>query len=279
MQGLWKRFTTAIIFVIIMVVGHFTGPYTFSALFIIIAAGCLWEFFGLTLDLHTRRDLYRKVLGVALGLMPMVLITILSLSKINQPETFISVAGLLFSPLVFTIFIYELYSHSNEPFANIAFMILGLFYIGVPFGLVDYIAFNGTNFNAKIILGLLVLTWVNDTGAYLVGSMIGKTPLFPRISPNKTWEGTTGGLVTTLLFGWLLSLFLDNSLTTGQWMGLAVIVGVFGGLGDLVESMLKRSVKVKDSGKLLPGHGGLLDRFDAFIFVIPFAAAYLLYFR
>ncbi|MEM1356875.1 MAG: phosphatidate cytidylyltransferase [Bacteroidota bacterium] len=279
MQGLWKRFTTAIIFVIIMVVGHFTGPYMFSLLFLVIAGGCLWEFFGLTLDLHTRRDLVRKIFGLILGLLPFGLVAVLSLAKINQPETFISVAGLLFSPFVFTIFIYELYSHSKEPFANIAFMMLGLFYIGVPFALTNYIAFDGYDFNSKIVFGLLVLTWVNDTGAYLVGSMIGKTPLFPRISPNKTWEGTTGGLITTLVFGYLLSVYLDNSLSTAQWMILALIVGIFGGLGDLVESMLKRSVKVKDSGNLLPGHGGLLDRFDAFIFVIPFAATFLLYLR
>lgn len=278
MQGLWKRLTTAIIFVIIMVVGHYTGPYTFSALFLIIAAGCLWEFFGLTLDLHTRRDKIRKALGVALGILPFILVTALSLYPTPAPERFISIAGLLFSPFVFTIFIYELYSHSKEPFANIAFMVLGLFYIGIPFALVDFIAYDGEQFMNRVVFGLLVLTWVNDTGAYLVGSMIGKTPLFPRISPNKTWEGTTGGLITTLIFGYLLSLIF-NEIPTAQWMGLAVIVGIFGGLGDLVESMLKRSVNVKDSGDLLPGHGGLLDRFDAFIFVLPFAAAYLLYLR
>jgi len=278
MQGLWRRLTTAVIFVIIMAAGHFTGPYTFSLLFLIIAGGCLWEFFGMTLDLHTRRDKIRKVFGVILGLTPVLLVITLKVMKTSDPENFIALAGLLFSPMVFTIFIYELYSHSKEPFANIAFMILGVFYIGIPFALVNFIAFDGADFRNRIVLGLLILTWVNDTGAYLVGSMIGKTPLFPRISPNKTWEGSTGGLITTLLFGWGLS-FVFTEIPFTQWLGLAVIVGVFGGLGDLVESMLKRSVDVKDSGDLLPGHGGLLDRFDAFIFVVPFAAAYLLYFR
>jgi phosphatidate cytidylyltransferase len=278
MQGLWRRLTTAIIFVIIMIVGHYTGPYTFSALFLLIAAGCLWEFFGMTLDLNSRRDRIRKALGIALGIMPFILVTALSLHKVQDPAKFISIAGLLFSPFVFTIFIYELYSHSKDPFANIAYMILGMFYIGIPFALVGFIAFDGDEFMNRVVLGLLVLTWVNDTGAYLVGSMIGKTPLFPRISPNKTWEGSSGGFFTTIIFGYLLSLiFTEIPLT--QWLGLAVIVGIFGGLGDLVESMLKRSVNVKDSGNLLPGHGGLLDRFDAFIFVVPFAAAYLLYLR
>ena len=278
MQGLWKRLVTAIIFVVIMVVGHYTGPYTFSALFLLIAAGCLWEFFGLTLDLHTRRDKIRKALGVALGILPFVLVTFLTVYKVSDPARFISISSLLFSPFVFTIFIYELYSHSKEPFANVAFMILGLFYIGIPFALVDFIAFDGEEFMNRVVFGLLVLTWVNDTGAYVTGSLIGKTPLFPRISPNKTWEGTAGGVVTTVVVGYLLSLFFTE-IPTAQWLGLAVIVAIFGGLGDLVESMLKRSVNVKDSGNLLPGHGGLLDRFDAFIFAVPFAAAYLLYLR
>lgn len=278
MQGLLRRLFTAIIFVVIMAAGHLTGPYTFGLLFLIIASGCLWEFFGLTLDLHTRRDKIRKVFGVVLGLLPMILVLTLKLMDISDPEKFVTLSGILFSPAVFTIFIYELYSHSKEPFANIAFMILGLFYIGIPFALVNFIAFDGADFRNMIVFGLLVLTWVNDTGAYLTGSMIGKTPLFPRISPNKTWEGSIGGLITTMLVGYALS-FLFTEIPAIQWLGLAVIVGVFGGLGDLVESMLKRSVHVKDSGSLLPGHGGLLDRFDAFIFVVPFAAAYLLYFR
>lgn len=278
MQGLWKRLVTAIIFVIIMIAGLYTGPYTFSLLFFVITAGCLWEFFGMTLDRNTRRDQLRKALGVALGLMPFVFTSVLSLVEVQDPETFISFASLLFSPFVFLIFIYELYSNSKLPFENIGYLILGLFYIGIPFALLHFIAFDGPHFYYRIVFGLLLLTWVNDTGAYLVGSQFGKTPLFPRISPKKTWEGTAGGIITTVVFGYLLGLVFTE-IPVGQWIGLALIVAIFGGLGDLIESMLKRSVGVKDSGNLLPGHGGLLDRFDAFIFVIPFATAYLLYLR
>lgn len=278
MKGLWRRLTTAVIFVVIMLAGLFTGPYTFSLLFFLITAACLWEFLTMTLDLHTRRDKYRKVFGLILGLSPIVLTTILQVGRIEEPATFIQVSSLLFSPLVFTIFIYELYSKSKEPFVNISFMILGLFYIGIPFALLDFIAFDGEMFYYRVVLGILLLTWVNDTGAYLVGSMIGKTPLFPSVSPNKTWEGSIGGVVTTLIFGGLLGLFFTE-IALQHWIVLAVIVAIFGSLGDLVESMLKRSVGVKDSGNLLPGHGGVLDRFDAFIFVVPFAAAYILYIR
>jgi phosphatidate cytidylyltransferase len=125
---------------------------------------------------------------------------------------------------------------------------------------------------------LLLLTWMNDTGAYLVGSNFGRRMLFPRISPKKTWEGTIGGVVITFITAASFCAF-SGELRLFDWMVLAAFVSVFGTLGDLVESMLKRSVGVKDSGNLLPGHGGVLDRFDAFIFVLPFAAAYLLSIR
>lgn len=278
MKGLWRRLNTAVIFVIIMLVGLFTGPYTFSALFLIITVACLWEFFTLTLDPFTRRDKVRKILGVVLGTLPLALLTILNMVNMDRPESFIQISSLLFSPLVFTIFIYELYSKSDKPFVNISFMILGLFYIGIPFALINFIAFEGSTFYYKTVFGILVLTWVNDTGAYLVGSQIGKTPLFPSVSPNKTWEGTIGGILTTMVFGGLLGITFTE-IAVQHWIVLAAIVATFGSLGDLVESMLKRSVGVKDSGSLLPGHGGVLDRFDAFIFAVPFAAAYILYIR
>ncbi|TAK40283.1 MAG: phosphatidate cytidylyltransferase, partial [Saprospiraceae bacterium] len=122
------------------------------------------------------------------------------------------------------------------------------------------------------------LTWMNDTGAYIIGSLFGKHLLFSRISPKKTWEGTFGGIAITFLVAFLFCVF-TNELRFRDWIILGAIVSIFGSVGDLVESMLKRSVGVKDSGNLLPGHGGVLDRFDAFIFVLPFAAAYLLWIR
>lgn len=278
MKGLWRRLVTAVVFVIIMLVGLFTGPYSFSLLFLVIAAACLWEFFNLTLDIRTRRDKIRKALGVLMGVTPIILVTLLKVIGVNEPEVFVSVASLLFGPLVFTMFIYELYSRSKEPFTNIAFTMLGLFYIGIPFALIYFIAFDGEVFYYRTVFGILLLTWVNDTGAYLVGSQLGKTPLFPSISPNKTWEGTVGGILTCLIFGAILGCYFEE-VTFSHWLGLAVIVSIFGSFGDLIESMLKRSVGVKDSGTLLPGHGGVLDRFDAFIFAMPFAAAYILFFR
>lgn len=278
MEGLLKRAFTALVFVVVMLGGLYGGRYSFVLLFAIITALCLWEYFGIVLDRHRRRDYLRKVIGLGVGLVPFMLASVVQLDLVHNSDEFIIVSSLLFSPFIFTAFIYELYTGSEQPFTNIAFIFLGMIYIGVPFALLDFIAFDGEYFYANTVFGLLLMSWANDTGAYLVGSNFGKRRLFERISPKKTWEGTIGGLLITVLLGFVLHLFFDE-LSLANWLTLSVIVGIFGTLGDLVESMLKRSMKIKDSGTLLPGHGGLLDRFDGFIFVLPFVAAYLLWIR
>ncbi len=278
MKGLLKRAFTAIVFAIVMLGGLFGGRYSFIGLFALITALCLWEFLGLVLNTEARKDFYRKVIGLGLGIMPFILASIVQLNLIPDRESFIVMAALLFSPFVFLCFVFELYTESEKPFTNIAYIVLGLFYIGIPFALLDFIAFDGEYFYATTVFGLLLMTWTNDTMAYFIGSQFGKTPLFPRISPKKTWEGTMGGVAVTFLVAYLLSIYIPD-LNLMNWMVLAIIIAIFGSLGDLVESMLKRSHQIKDSGSLLPGHGGLLDRFDGFIFMLPFAAAYLLWIR
>lgn len=278
MKGLLRRALTAVIFVAIMVGGLFGGHYSFVALFLLITGLCLWEYLGLVLENAGKKDLIRKLLGLGMGILPFVLASIVQLNLISDRENFIVLASILFSPFVFLSFVYELYTGSEKPFTNIAYLILGVFYIGIPFALLDFVAFSGEYFYATTVLGLLLITWTNDTMAYLIGSQIGKTPLFPRISPKKTWEGTLGGAAVSFIVAYLLSLYIPE-LSLVNWMMLALIIAVFGSLGDLVESMLKRSHQIKDSGSLLPGHGGFLDRFDGFIFMLPFAAAYLLWIR
>lgn len=278
MEGLLKRAFTALVFVLVMLGGLYGGRYSFALLFAVITALCLWEYLSMVLDENTRRDYWRKLLGVGMGLVPFILATIVQLNMIDNPEDFILLAAILFSPFIFTAFIYELYMASTHPFMNIAYIFLGMIYIGVPFALLDLIAFNGEHFYANTVFGLLLMTWANDTGAYLVGSRIGKHRLFERISPKKTWEGTIGGIVITILLAFTLH-FIFDELRMIDWLVIGAIVAIFGTLGDLVESMLKRSVQIKDSGTLLPGHGGILDRFDGFIFILPFVAAYLLWIR
>lgn len=277
MKGLTRRAATAVIFVVVMLVGLFVGRMSFIALFAVITALCLWEFLNMVLHHNSRRDWIRIVLGVAFGLTPFVLASAMHIALVNN-DRFVIFTSILFFPLLFLAFIYELFSESEKPFQNVAFIVLGMVYIGAPFSLLNFIAFNEDGFNVWPIFGLLLLTWLNDTGAYLVGSWIGKTPLLPRISPKKTWEGTLGGVVVTFFVAYIFCA-VTNELYLQDWLILAGIVSIFGSMGDLIESMLKRSFGVKDSGTLLPGHGGVLDRFDAFIFLLPFAAAYLLSIR
>ena len=261
-----------------MIGGIYGGAYTFVSLFALVTGLCLWEFYEIVLSKNYRTDLIRRFLGLALGLVPFVLAAILQLDLVNHKSLFIAISSLLVFPILFTAFIYELYTRSETPFANVAFIMLGLAYIGVPFALLEFIAFENGFYYPNTVFGLLVLTWFNDTGAYMVGSRFGKRPLFPRISPKKTWEGAAGGAAAAFIGAYLIfTIFRELNLI--DWLVLAAIVTVFGNLGDLVESMLKRSVHIKDSGNLLPGHGGLLDRFDAFIFLLPFATAYLLWAR
>lgn len=277
MKGLTRRAATAVIFVVVMLAGLFVGRMSFIALFAVITALCLWEFLNMVLHHNSRRDWIRIGLGVAFGLTPFVLASAMHIALVNN-DRFVIFTSILFFPLLFLSFIYELFSESEKPFQNVAFIVLGMVYIGAPFSLLNFIAFNEDGFNVWPIFGLLLLTWLNDTGAYLVGSWIGKTPLLPRISPKKTWEGTLGGVVVTFFVAYIFCA-VTNELYLQDWLILAGIVSIFGSMGDLIESMLKRSFGVKDSGTLLPGHGGVLDRFDAFIFLLPFAAAYLLSIR
>lgn len=169
------------------------------------------------------------------------------------------------------VFILELFQKRQAPGHFISSYLLGIFYISLPVCLLFWVA-SGPDaiYKPNRVFGLLWLVWTNDTLAYLVGSQIGKHKLFERISPKKTWEGTIGGVVGTILMAWGLSHYVTD-FSPEQWLALGIVVSIFGTLGDLVESMLKRSAGIKDSGNLFPGHGGFLDRFDAFLFMLPFA--------
>jgi phosphatidate cytidylyltransferase len=159
-----------------------------------------------------------------------------------------------------------------NPIGNAASTFFGLLYITLPMTLLNVIAFKSPGgYDPRRIFGLLFLIWASDIGAYAVGRAIGKHKLAPKISPGKTWEGWAGGFVMTLIVGWAIGFMLPDMPLTHRLVA-AGVVAVFAPLGDLAESMLKRSVGVKDSGSIMPGHGGLLDRFDAFLLVLPVLA-------
>jgi len=176
-------------------------------------------------------------------------------------------------------FIIELFRKNDTPFVNVAYTLLGVLYIVLPFAMLFHLGFYTNNsfsehYSYQIILGIFILLWTNDTGAYLSGRFFGKHKLFERISPKKTWEGAIGGGILALIVAYVISIYFTN-LTLTDWIITGALIVVFGDLGDLIESMLKRSFGIKDSGKLLPGHGGILDRFDALLLAVPFVYSYL----
>ena len=192
--------------------------------------------------------------------------------------------SVVFIPYLVTIIyllVAELYLKQEDPIQDWAYTMLSQMYIALPFSLLNVLAFtaNGSglvSFNTLLPLSVFVFLWLNDTGAYCVGSLIGRHKLFPRISPGKSWEGSIGGAVVVLAGAWAISHFLGGSmLTMPQWLGLGLTVVVFGTWGDLVESLFKRTLGIKDSGSILPGHGGMLDRFDSALMAIPAAVVYL----
>ncbi|MDO8365910.1 MAG: phosphatidate cytidylyltransferase [Saprospiraceae bacterium] len=260
-----QRAITAFFFATVMLGGIFGGEYTFLALFTLVAAGCAWELSGLVFKDEEQFVVLRRIVCAAFTT---VFFVAFGGNTVDIfPNISIKVLGII--PILFGVFAtFELFLAGKKPFSNIGMYLLSVFYIGIPLVLLAWIA-HGEIYHPNRVLGLLLLVWTNDTGAYLTGRTFGKHKLLERISPKKTWEGTLGGAALTILMAWGLS-FLIKDFTLTQWLALSVVAAIGSNIGDLVESMLKRSVGVKDTGTFLPGHGGFLDRFDAFIFCLPF---------
>ena len=182
-------------------------------------------------------------------------------------------------PVVFGIFIVELFLEAKSPFQNLALTFLGLIGITVPiaFFLTLAVPTHPGNYPG-LVLGYFFILWANDSGAYFAGKYLGKRPLFLRISPHKTWEGSIGGACCALL---ITSIFpgLLAPIPFAVWFGMALVIIITGTFGDLIKSLMKRSLQIKDSGTILPGHGGILDRFDTLLGSAPFVFVYLLAFH
>lgn len=241
------------------------SEWTYFVLFLLLTIVGLLEFYRLA---GTQGIKPNKAIGAALGALFYILIFLIEKELVRSELLYLTL------PLMGLVFVLELYRKQPQPFTNIAFTLLGVLYVALPFGLLHKLGYLNDTYDWQPILGLMLLIWASDTGAYIAGKNFGKRKLFPRISPGKTWEGWFGGMLLTLAVAYGLSVYFQD-LELYQWLGIGVIVSVFGVFGDLVESMLKRSLDVKDSGTLLPGHGGILDRFDSLIIVIPFIVAFL----
>ncbi len=269
MSGLKTRAITAVIFVAIMIAGIYSHSYSLTLLFFVILVGCLWELFNLSFKTQeSKHKTFQLSYAIKIGVVPFVLMAIHLLGyPFSVSLLKIILGGYLLFILGFMIF--ELSASAKDPFRNVGLAMLGIIYLGIPFALLIDMAI-GEGFRPNLVLGLLLLVWANDAFAYLIGSQIGKTKLFERISPKKTWEGSIGGFISTMIVA-VLVYFVMGELTMIQWVVLGGMTTIFATTGDLIESMWKRSLGIKDSGSFMPGHGGFLDRFDAVIFTLPFS--------
>jgi phosphatidate cytidylyltransferase len=265
-----QRSLTGVIFVLVLLGAIVLSEFASAILFFFIILLGTREFYGFFKNHDVEPQ---RLTGIISSLIYFILTVFINQGQLGNTALFALV------PITFFIFLKELYRDKPTPIANISYTLLGIIYVALPMTLLYELSFINNNqfggaYNYQIVLGFFFLLWANDTGAYLVGRKLGRTKLFERISPKKTWEGSLGGALLGLAIGYLnAQIFPDLSLI--KWLVVAVLVVIFGSLGDLVESMFKRSLGIKDSGKLLPGHGGLLDRFDGIFIAAPIVYTYL----
>ncbi|MGF1638798.1 MAG: phosphatidate cytidylyltransferase [Cyclobacteriaceae bacterium] len=265
-SNLKQRVIVAAIGAPIVLLATYFGEWTFFSIFFIICLISQLEFYNLS-GLDGMHPL--KFWGIFTG------IVLFSFSFFIQAGMLDLKFMYLIFPMGAVIFFIKLYKKlESKPFTNIAYTFLGILYVAVPFALLNTLAFIHGQYAYELIFGIMFLIWASDTGAYFIGVRFGRKKLFERVSPNKSWEGFIGGLVTSLLVSLGIAYFFPI-LPVWQWVIISILAVSAGTYGDLVESLFKRSIFIKDSGGILPGHGGFLDRFDALILAIPFVVAFV----
>lgn len=268
-QDLRRRIIPAVLYVIIIALCTLMGTITSIMLIQIFAILCYYEFIRNSLPEDQRGNGTLGKLLVAVIVISAILINFLKSSQIWNFLISISV-------LTFFINAYYVIVRHSSLFNNGNLILRTFIYLSLPFLAACYLLLSYETFH-EVLLGIFIITWLNDAGAYFVGKAIGKNKISPKVSPGKSWEGWIGGLIIGGLSTLIISTYLSD-LELIDWIYLAIIVGVMGLIGDLVESSWKRKLGIKDSGNLMPGHGGFLDRLDSFIYSIPFVALYLLNF-
>ena len=260
-----QRAITGILFVVIMGAALIFGPITYAILMTTIIVLSTLEFCKILCvsgyQPHTHLAIVVNVLAFVMGFF-------ICYSGVDS-RILLSLVG-----LIWVIFLFELFGKNQSPALVIANTLICIIYVGMPFALFNLLVFKGDTYDFWPIICLFSLAWINDTGAYLCGITMGRHKLYERISPKKTIEGFVGGVVFTVVGSWLIHYLSGTELWFCILCGL--IVSILGTCGDLIESMFKRSVNIKDSGNVLPGHGGILDRFDAIMFSAPLVS--LLYY-
>lgn len=280
MNNVIVRSLTGIVFVAI-VVGCILFGYA-AFLFLIITGMTVWEFCSL-LNKHANCQIKRFITTVSAIYLFLAIMAFVA--NAVGAEIFIP-----YIILIIYLLISELYHKDNNVLHNWAYSLMSQLYIALPFSMIHVLSLNSISeygnvivkYNPILPLSVFIFLWASDTGAYCFGRMLGKHKLFPRISPNKTWEGSIGGGITAIASSQIVAMTTQGDYSFGMgyinnlaWAGLAVVIVIFGTWGDLVESLFKRKLDIKDSGNILPGHGGMLDRFDSSLIALPVAVCYI----
>lgn len=263
MKELLRRLLTGAVYVILLLSAVFLSSDAFDFLFMAFGLACLYEYKRLVL----LRGYHIFVAYLALWWIFIYVV---------RDKLLINILMFLTITVNFALLSY-LFSKKEKLFNIFQKFVIGLFYIGGGCIFLTMIPYKDNEFAKYLIMGIFILIWVNDSFAYLVGKTIGRTKLFPAVSPKKTWEGTIGGFIFTIAAAYIMARY-EPVLNPLQWVILAAVIVVTGSLGDLIESKLKRAAGVKDSGAILPGHGGMLDRLDSLVFAAPFAYLTLMLF-
>lgn len=276
MRNLIVRTISGVVLLGIVLGAAFGGKYAYGSFLLLIVVVGMWEFYNIATATGAKPH---RTLGLAAGIVLFVTSFFVFEGIVDMdgdPHSADMLIGgvLYFSALIPLCFIVELFQGSETPIRNVATTLMGIFYVAYPMALMLFIPWLILGeWRPEAFLFYLFIVWGNDVFAYLTGIAIGKHKMSPRISPKKSWEGFFGGIVGAMVMGAVGSFVVGGGLA--MWLGLAAVVAITSVFGDLVESMFKREANIKDSGKIMPGHGGILDRFDALLISSPFAFAYL----
>lgn len=279
MKTFWIRTASAVVYALLflgtLLSGRLLGNpqlglVLFGAFLLFVNVGCTFEFFRMVKTQGARPS---RVLGYIFSLTAMLLV--IAIPLVDNPLLGFGLVFWSFAlfPACFALSaIVQLWKQSDQPFRDAAYSMVPLLYIGLPLSLMLALV---PDAGARVVLMLVLMVWLNDSGAYIGGSLFGKHKMWERHSPGKTWEGTAFGVLVTVLVAVFVGPWIQPAVAWYHWLALGLICSVIDTLGDLVESMLKRSVGMKDSGNIMPGHGGFLDRFDSLLIIMPFAFAYI----
>ncbi len=266
-SNLGQRAITAVVGALVVVSAAIYSDWTYFVVFATILGFAQMEFYKLTgLD----GMLPLRSFGTFLGVMIFTLTFMIEKEQLSHEYLY------LIFPIVSLTFFIKLYKKTDKkPFTGVAFTYLGIFYVAVPFSLLNLAVFSvDAVYHFEILIGCLLILWASDTGAYFAGTKFGKTKLFERVSPKKSWEGFLGGAFSAIAVAFVLSQYF-HVIADWKWLVIAGIIIIAGTYGDLIESLFKRSIEIKDSGNGLPGHGGFMDRFDGLLLSAPFITAFL----